>query len=68
MIFHFATNLFFCLVYNKQVKSDMSFKHWQVVNQKVSNGVMILGLLNYKIYRLLYSRLLGYDEFNAPLD
>jgi hypothetical protein len=29
---------------------------------------MILGLLNYKIYRLLYSRLLGYDEFDAPLE
>lgn len=29
---------------------------------------MVLGLLNFKIYRLLYSRLLGYDEFNAPLE
>ena len=68
LIFHFATNFFFCLIYTKQVKNDMSFKHWQVVNQKVSLAVMILGLLNYKIYRLLYSRLLGYDEFDAPLE
>jgi hypothetical protein len=36
ILMHFATNLFFGLVYTKQVKSDQSFKHWQAVNQKVS--------------------------------
>jgi hypothetical protein len=30
--------------------------------------ISILGLWNFKIFRLLYSRLFGRDEFDAPLD
>jgi|LakMenE18May11ns_1017448.scaffolds.fasta_scaffold9724100_1 hypothetical protein len=29
---------------------------------------MILGLMNFKFYRLLYSRLFGFEEFNAPFE
>jgi hypothetical protein len=32
ILMHFATNLFFGLVYSKQVKNDAAFKHWQAVN------------------------------------
>jgi len=38
-------------------------------NKKVQAGVAIVGgLFNFKCYRLLYSRLFGMDEFNAPLE
>ena len=68
ILFHFAANVFFGLVYTKQVKTDAAFKHWQSVNQKVSLTIQILGFWNFKVFRLLYSRLFGRDEFNAPLE
>ena len=67
-VFLFSGNAFFTLMYVNQVKTDTAYKHWYPKNSKVATAIQILGLFNFKIYRLLYAKLFGKMCFNAPFN
>ena len=67
IMFTIATNLFFFVVFQKQVMNDQTFRHWANYNKCVVQTISILGLVfNFKVYRLLYSKFCGARRFDAP--
>jgi hypothetical protein len=68
LIFLFASNMFFALMYSQQVVNDSAFKHWQPKFKRTALVIQVCGLFNFKIFRLLYSFLLGRNQFNAPFN
>ena len=69
VVFQYFTNLFFLVIYLKQVRGDQAFKHWLSYNPKSAGTIAGFSfLVNFKISRLFYSRLFGKDECNAPLE
>lgn len=45
---------------------DSAYKHWYPRHTRIATMDSVFGLINFKMYRLLYCRLFGRDEFNAP--
>lgn len=66
---HYGINLFFLLVFTKQVKVDTALAHWCEYNRRMTSGITLVGtLFNFKAYRFFFSRLFGREEFNAPME
>ena len=66
-MFTVAINLFFFIVFRKQIMNDLTFRHWVSYNKCSVNTISIFGLIfNFKIYRLLYSEFCGAKRFDAP--
>ena len=69
IVLHYMINFFFSLVFNYQVKQDKTFRHWCTYHTcGVTMITFFATVFNFKIFRLLYSRLFGRDDFNAPFD
>ena len=66
-MFTVAINLFFFIVFRKQIMNDLTFRHWVSYNKCSVNTISFFGLIfNFKIYRLLYSEFCGAKRFDAP--
>ena len=67
ILFTVAINLFFFIVFQKQVMNDLVFRHWVTYNKCNVHTISAFGLIfSFKIYRLLYSEFCGAKRFNAP--
>ena len=67
IIFAIAINLFFFIVFQKQIMNDLTFRHWVTYNKCNVRTIEAFGLIfSFKIYRLLYSKFCGAKRFNAP--
>ena len=67
LMFLYGMNLFFALVYFKQIKTDIVFKYWELEYQMSSLYVVSIGsLCNFKFFRMFYSRYHDQKNFNAP--
>jgi hypothetical protein len=65
-LFLYGLNLFFTLIYYTQMKRDSAFKYWEQEYLHSTYGVVSAGLcLNFKVFRLLYSRFQDRKQFNA---
>ena len=68
-LFLYGSNLFFGIVFLKQVKHDNAFKHWTLIFVYTHKSVFILGtIINFKFFRVIYGRLFDKDRFNAAFD
>ena len=57
LMFLYGMNLFFSLVYFKQIKTDIVFKYWEQEYQMSSLYIVATGSLgNFKFFRMFYSR------------
>ena len=70
LIFLYGSNAFFALVFLKQVSGgDSAFKYWGLTYTNTQNATVALGsMLNFKLYRIIYGKLFGRDQFNAAFD
>jgi len=69
LVFLFGCNLFFFLIYLKQIRPDQAFKYWASHYSVASFIVSALSLLgNFKVFRMFYGRFFGFNFFNAPFD
>lgn len=67
--FLYGTNMFFCLIFIKQVTQDLAFKHWVKQHKFTYKTVLTLGgLMNFKLFRVIYGQFFGRDNFNAAFD
>lgn len=67
LMFLYGMNLFFALVYFKQIKTDIVFKYWELEYQMSSLYVVSIGsLCNFKFFRMFYSRYHDLKNYNAP--
>ena len=67
--FLYGSNLFFCMIFLKQVTQDLAFKYWSQNYHRTYKWILILGALsNFKLFRLIYGQLLGKEQFNAAFD
>lgn len=68
IVFQYLINLSFAVNYFHEVCADTAFNYWRRNNAVISTIVSIMGiLLNFKVYRLLFGKLLRKEEFNAIL-
>lgn len=66
---HYGINFFFLLVFTKTIRNDKAFSYWCEYNKKTTNWITVIGtIINFKMYRLFFSRLFGREEFNAPME
>lgn len=66
LAFLLALNLFSALVYFRQLRPDIVFKYWEQEFRLPSFFIVSTGFfLNFKVYRMFYSRFRGMKEFNA---
>lgn len=64
-----ATNLFFFVVFLKQIMNDTTFFHWASFYKTTVKIISAIGLaFNFKVYRLLYSKMCGKKQFDAPFN
>lgn len=69
LLFMVATNVFFFIVFQRQIMNDTTFFHWVNYNKKTVKYISIVALIfNFKVYRLLYSKFCGDERFNAPFE
>ena len=62
-------NVVFFIVYYASVVRDTAFKHWIDKYKKSTTTMAILSLIvNFKIFRYLYSKFFGATLFHAPFD
>ena len=67
IMFTIAINLFFFIVFQKQIMNDLTFRHWAGYNKCNVNTISFFGLIfNFKMYRLLQSKFCGAKRFDAP--
>jgi hypothetical protein len=67
LMFLYGMNLFFSLVYFKQIKTDIVFKYWEQEYQMSSLYIVATGSLgNFKFFRMFYSRYQDKKNYNAP--
>ena len=63
------TNIAFYIVYNINVIDDNTFKHWKDKYKWQSYIISIISLLlNFKLFRCLYSNFYGLMVFHAPFE
>ena len=68
-MFTIAINLFFQVVFQKQVMNDSTFRHWATYNKCTVRTITAFGFIfSFKVYRLLYSKFFGATRFDAPFD
>ena len=66
LLFLIGLNLFFGIVYVKQLKSDSAFKYWEQEFEKSTFYIVCLGVCaNCKTFRLFYCRYQDRKDFNA---
>ena len=66
LLFLFGLNLFSAIIYFKQIKTDVVFKYWEQEFQLPSFFIVTTGFfLNFKVYRMFYSRFMDKKEYNA---
>lgn len=69
LLLHYMINFFFAIIFWNQVRQDKTFRHWCTYHTCGITTITVLScIFNFKIYRLVYSKLLGRDDFNAPFD
>ncbi|CDW75779.1 UNKNOWN [Stylonychia lemnae] len=69
LLFLYGSNLFFAVVFMKQIHQDSAFKYWGITYKITNNVVVILGsVINFKVYRVIYARFFGRDNFNASFE
>ena len=69
VLLHYMINFFFAIVFCNQVRMDKTFRHWCTYHTCGMTTITVVScVFNFKIYRLVYSRLFGRDDFNAPFD
>ena len=69
VLLHYMINFFFSIIFCYQVKQDKTFRHWCTYHTcGITTMTIFACVFNFKIFRLVYSRLLGRDDFNAPFD
>lgn len=69
LVFLFALNLFSAIIYFKLLKPDIVFKYWEQEFQLPSFFIVCSGFfLNFKVYRMFYSRFGDKKEFNAVFE
>lgn len=67
LMFLYGMNLFFSLVYFKQIKADIVFKYWEQEYPMSSLYIVSIGsLCNFKFFRMFYSRYQDKKNYNAP--
>jgi hypothetical protein len=65
-LFLYGLNFFFTLIYYTQMKRDSAFKYWEQEYVRSTYSIVSAGLcLNFKVFRLLYSRFQDRKQFNA---
>ena len=68
-VFLLLFDVFFFVIYMKELRTDASFKYWADRFRFTSKVVPFLALaFNFKLFRLFYSRLFGLDHFVAPFE
>lgn len=66
LVFTYGFNLFFSLVYLRQLKQDPSFKYWELEYERSSLFIVSMGLFgNFKFFRMFYSKFKGKREYDA---
>jgi len=51
------------------VRQDQAFKYWTINFSTTTNVVATIGTaINFKFYRMIYGRFLGFDKFNASFE
>ena len=69
IMFTIAINLFFLVVFKKQVMNDLTFRHWATYNKCTVRTISTFGFIfSFKVYRLLYSKFCGAKRFDAPFE
>ena len=69
LLFMIATNLFFLIVFQRQIMNDTTFFHWASYNKSSVNAISIVAaIFSFKVYRILYSKFCGSERFNAPFE
>ena len=69
LLFTYGCNMFFCIIYLKQVATDQAFKYWAANYSMSQNAIIAFGsLVNFKMFRLSYGRFLAKDYFNAVFE
>jgi hypothetical protein len=67
IMFTIAINLFFLVIFQKQVMNDQTFRHWATYNKGTVRTISTFGIIfSFKVYRLLYSKFCGANRFDAP--
>jgi len=66
LLFLCGLNLFQSIIYFKQLKGDIVFKYWEQEFQLTSFYIVCTGFfLNFRVYRMYYSRFRERKDFNA---
>lgn len=66
LLFLYGMNVFFAIVYQKTIKLDSAFKYWEQEFETTTMGIFCVGfLINFKVYRMFYSRFWDRKDFNA---
>lgn len=69
LLFLYGCNLFFTIVFMKQVSTDSAFKYWGLTYKITMNTVIVIGsVMNFKFFRVIYGRFFAKDHFNAAFD
>ena len=67
-MFLYSLNLFFLLIYLKQLKLDSAFKYWEQEYELPTMEIVIASLFaNFKLYRMFYTRFKLRKQFNAVI-
>jgi hypothetical protein len=65
-LFYMIMNICFTIYFKAKVIPDKDFTEWRTFHGKTSKAIMIVAtLFSFKVYRLYYSHLYGYDNFKA---
>ncbi|CAI2377119.1 unnamed protein product [Moneuplotes crassus] len=64
-----AIDIVFYIIYSASVVKDNAYKHWKDKYRCATQTISVLSLLmNFKIFRCLYSKFYGVTTFNAPFE
>jgi hypothetical protein len=66
LMFLYGLNLFFFVIYLKELKHDSAFKYWEQEYELSTMAIVVASLFgNFKLYRLFYSRFRHKKQFSA---
>lgn len=66
LVFTYGINIFFVLIYSKQVSTDAAFKYYKSYYNRTAIAIAVIStILNFSFFRTFYSKLFGKKQFDC---